>query len=130
MEHRKTGEPATLEDILNYRPENYWSDEEVSLIQSTFGGVQGNKLLKILRKALLPTMSDPELPIEKLADDNWMAGVDFKGMSIEEIKPIVMGRQEAIKTVMGALIQLSVMVNSAPITPAKQAERNALDSAK
>ena len=62
---------ARLEDMLNYQMAEYFSPDEVQLIRSTF---RSQKVLKLLRKAFIPTISDPDLPIEQMGNDMWFAG--------------------------------------------------------
>lgn len=121
-------QPANLKDVLPYDPETYLSKDEVDLIRNTF---QGNeKLIKVLRKLFLPTAFDPELPIEEIGGDVWMANFDFTQMQSSEIKPLVLGRQDAIKFVIGGLIKLKVIANQTQETEMEAAYRRSKDSTK
>lgn len=100
---------AQLSDILTYTPEAYFDEGELSLIRSYFAGENGKKLIRILRKVLLPTVSDPSLPIEEAGSDAWMSGIDFRQIPEAEVKSVVLGRQEAIKFVIGGLVKLKMM---------------------
>lgn len=124
------GEQASLKDIVGYTPDSYFSEEEVSLIQQVFGGVTGKKMLKIVRKVLIPTLLDPELPVEEVAGDPWMALTKFDQMPVEQVKAVVMGRQEAMKYALGALVKLTQIANSKPLSPAEKASARAKNSAK
>jgi hypothetical protein len=120
--------PASLKDVLPYDPETYLSKDEVDLIRNTF---QGNeKLIKVLRKIFLPSAFDPELPIEEIGGDVWMANFDFTQMQSSEIKPLVLGRQDAIKFVIGGLIKLKVIANQTQETEMEAAYRRQKDSTK
>jgi|SRR3990167_2404300 len=121
-------QPANLKDILSYDPETYLSKDEVALIQNTFKG--NERLIKVLRKLFLPTAFDPELPIEEIGGDVWMANFDFTQMQSSEIKPLVLGRQDAIKFVIGGLIKLKVIANQQNETPMEAAFRRAKDDTK
>lgn len=103
------GQPARLEDVLNYQPESSYTADDIAWIQNTF---RDKRAFSVLRKTLLPTVADPELPIEEWANDPWMTGVDFNGMQNDEVKPIVLGRQYALKLIMGALIKLRILANA------------------
>lgn len=119
---------ATLRDVINYEPERYLSEDEMALIKNTF---KGNKqLLTVLRKLFLPTVSDPSLPIEEIANDTLLAGVDWQSMPAEHIKPIILGRMEAIRFVASGLIKLRVLANSEDASPFMDAVRRKKDSAK
>ena len=123
-------EKAELKDIINYTPETYFSEEELELIRSHFNGPSGAKLLKVVRKALLPTISDPDLPVEELAKDMFMSAVDFRIMQDNEVKPTVMGLQLTVKLIAGALMQLKNLANIAPEDEKTAAARREKDSAK
>lgn len=121
---------AELSDIISYTPETYFSEEELELIRAHFNGPSGRKLLKVVRKALLPTISDPELPVEELAKDMFMSAVDFRMMQENEVKPTVMGLQLSAKIIAGALMQLQSLANVAPEDEKTRKAREAKDSAK
>lgn len=119
---------ATLRDVINYEPEMYLSSDEMALIKSTFK--DNPKLIAVLRKVFLPTMSDPSLPIEEISNDVLLTGVDWQGMPTEHIKPILLGRMEAIKFVAGGLIKLKMLSNASEPNPYAEALRRKKDSAK
>ena len=117
-----------LREMLPYEPDTYLSQEEVRLIQATFKG--NEKLLKVLRKLMLPSAFDPELPIEEMMGDVWMVDKDFSQLPVGEIKAIVLARQDAIKFILGGLIKLKVISNSVAETPMEAAARRSMDSAQ
>lgn len=119
---------ASLRDVLNYNPDQYLSDEEVALIRSTFAN--NPKLIAVIRKVFLPTVADPSLPIEEIANDAFMANMDFGQMAADEIKPIVMGRQDAIRFVIGGLVKLKVIAHGKEESPYAEALRRKKDSSK
>lgn len=121
---------ATLQDMISYMPDSYLSDDELALIRSTFHGERGSDLLKVVRKIFIPSVHDPELPIEELGKDVWMSQVDFRSMAVEEIKAIVQGRQEAIKFIIGGLIQLKNIANIKAENEADRSSRLKKDSTK
>jgi len=120
------GQQASLRDVLNYTPEQYFSPSELALIRSTFKNNPG--LIKVLRKAFVPTVSDPELPIEEFGSDAFTAGRDYAAIPESEIKSIVVARQEAIKFIMGGLIKLRVIAQSEELTPEQKKEKARKDS--
>jgi hypothetical protein len=126
----KPQQPISIKDIISYTPEEYFSDEERKLLRSTFGGAQGQRLLKIVRKTLLPTVSDPDLPIEQLAKDLFMSAVDFRPMPAEEVKSVAMGLQLAVKVISGSLMQLRDLANVKEETVQEIAARRAKNSAR
>ena len=130
MPENKKPTAANLEDIISYTPETYFSDVEVTLIRSSFGGSQGAKLLKVIRKALLPTISDPDLPVEELAKDMFMSAVDFRNMPEAEVKATAMGLQMTVKLIAGAVMQLKHIANVKIETEEQAAQRRAKDSTK
>lgn len=120
---------VSLRDLLNYEIDTYLSEDELRLIRQTFK--YNPQLFKILRKIFIPTVHDPELPIEEMGKDLWMTGLDFQSMQNEEVKPIVLGRQEAIKFVIGGLVSLKNLAFSEEEESNEQAElRRTKDSTK
>lgn len=119
---------ASLRDVLNYNPEQYLSDDELALIRSTFK--DNPRLIAVVRKVMLPTISDPELPIEEIANDSLLAGVDWQSMPAEHVKAVLQGRQEAIKFIAGGLIKLKMFANSGEESPYSAELRRKKDSTK
>lgn len=119
---------ASLRDVLNYKPEQYITDDELALIRSTFK--DNHKLLAVIRKVMLPTISDPDLPVEELANDVLLAGIDWQSMPSEHVKAILQGRQEAIKFIAGGIIKLKMFANSTEESPYSAELRRKKDSAK
>lgn len=119
---------ATLKDLINYDTEMYLSKEEEDLIRRTFKG--NNALIKVLRKLFMPTAFDPELPIEEMGKDVWMVDKDFSLMQNEEIKSIVLARQDTIKFILGGLIKLKMIANQKEESEAEELERRKKDSLK
>jgi len=117
-----------LREMLPYEPDTYLSQDEVRLLQATFRG--NEKLLKVLRKLMLPSAFDPELPIEEMMGDVWMVDKDFSQLPVGEIKAIVLARQDAIKFILGGLIKLKVIANSVAESPMEAAARRSMDSAQ
>jgi len=94
---------------LNYVPPLLFSKEDVAQLRATYGG-QENKNMDLLRRVLLPSLLDPNVPVEYGANDMWMDR-DFAGIPNEEIKSIVLARQEVIKWVAGSLVRIRQMAN-------------------
>lgn len=106
----KQPSPLQIKDLVpqNYVTEEYFSQDEIKLLQSVFGG--NSQLIGLLRKLFIPTIH-ADLPIEDFANDIFGKGLDFKSIPNEEIKSIVLGRQEAIKFVLDGLVRLKVIVS-------------------
>lgn len=120
--------PVQLRDVLPYEPETYLTESDLKWIQDVFRGDERG--IKILRKLFLPTALDPELPIEEISGDAWMANIDFTQMQVGEVKAIVLGRQDAIKFVIGGLLKLKVIANQKEETPQNREIRRAKDSGR
>ena len=121
-------QPTSFKEMIGYEPEAYFTDKEIALAKSTFKNNEA--LIKLLRKVLLPTAFDPELPIEQLKDDAWMGSLDFESMAVNEVKGIVAGRQNAIKFILGGLVKLKVMANSDDKNPQQLAAIRQANSSK
>lgn len=118
----------SMKDLLDYDVDTYLKPEELALIKSIF---KGNKeIFKILKKLLLPSATDIDMPLEEFSKDVWLVGRDYSQIPNDEIKSIVLARQEAIKFVVGGLVQLRVIAESKTETPAEIALRRKNDSAK
>ena len=119
---------AQLKDLLNYEPEQYLSKGEINLIKYHFR--DNEKLLKILRKLFLASVADPELPIEEMENDIWLVGRDYAQIPNDEVKSIVVARQEAIKFILGGMIKLKILANAKEETETEKADRRKKDSTK
>lgn len=120
--------PASLRDLIKYEPEKYMTDDEVSLIRSTFR--DNPRLIAVLRKVFLPTVQDPALPVEEIANDIWFAGKQWDAVPNEQIKSLVVARQEAIKFIMGGFISLKQLANTSEESEMEAALRRSKDSTK
>lgn len=124
----QTKDKTGLRDIINYQPQNYFSNDEVALIQNTFKG--NSRLIGVLRKLFIPTITDPDLPIESFKNDLFFADRNWDQMPIEEAKALIVARQDAIKFICGGLIQLQVIANTPVEDPMEEALRRQQDSSK
>lgn len=103
------GESSRIEDVVNYDVQPELTDEQMSLIRNTFK--DNPELFNVLRKVFLPSIGDMNLPIEKMGADPFMK-INWKEVQADEAKAIVLGIQNAVKFVLGGLIQLKVLANS------------------
>lgn len=121
-------ERAQLKDILNYDPEVYFSEEEVSLLRSHFKG--NVKLLAVLRKLFIPTIADPSLPIEQMAEDVWMSSREWAQIPAEEAKILMVARQDALKFILGGFVRLKIFLSATEENPMAEALRRSKDTNK
>jgi len=119
---------ARIEDVVSYQPKDYITQDEKNLIRYHFKG--NDKLLNIIRKVFLPTIQDPELPLEQFGKDLWMGQLDFSQMSVNEVKAITMARQDLVKQVFGGLIYIKSLAHEKVETEAEEKERRKKDSTK
>lgn len=120
--------PAQLSDILNYQADTYFSTDELTVIKNTFGN--NPVLIKLLRKIFLPSVGDLELPPEEVGNDVWLIGRDYASIPDNEIKSIVLARQEAIKFIIGGIIKLKMLANQKNESTAEKSLRERLNSNK
>jgi len=118
-------ERVTLRDVLNYEPEKYLSDDELALIRSVFSD---KRVLRVLRKVFLPSVGDLDLPIEELEHDVWLVGRDYAMIPDAEIRSIVVGRQDAVKFILGGLIKLKIIANQKEESEEQEIARKKKDS--
>lgn len=119
-----------LEDIIQYTAREYYSPEDIALVRATFNGPTGEKLLQLIRKVMLPTISDPALPVEQLGMDMFMGQVNFAQMPADEAKAAAMGLQLGVKAVMGGIMQLKQIANVKEESEQEKAARLAANSSK
>lgn len=119
---------AKLEDMLSYTPEEYYTEEDLALIRSTFK--DNPRLLNVLRKTLLPTITDPNLPLEEFQKDAMIAGKNWGQVPESERGAMVVARQEAISFVVGGLIQLKTIANTKEESEQEKKLRKEKDSTK
>jgi len=123
-----SSEKVRLKDVLGYEADTYLTQEEVDLIRNTFK--YNPKLFNILRKILIPNVSDQSLPIEEFGKDVYMIGLDFQSMQVDELKAILLGRQEAIKFIHGGLISLKNIASQDEESDQEKALRDKKNSTK
>ena len=121
------GQRATLKDVLNYTPQSEFSDTEMHLIQTTFR--ENPALIAVLRKTLIPTISDPSLPIEQVNADPFL-NRDWSAMPMDEAKCLIVARQDAVKFVIGGLVRLQLLANQPVETEMEAAARRQMNSSK
>lgn len=120
--------PATLSDIINYEPDTYLTVEDLDIIRSTFKG--NKRLMRVLRKIMVPSVGDPELPVEEMGNDAWLAMRDWAQVPADEAKILMVARQEALKFIFGGFIKLKMIANSTEESPMSKDVRRKMDSAK
>jgi len=125
-----TKTPANLDDIISYAPPTLFSEEEVALIRSHFNGAVGAKLLKILWKALIPSIHSADLPMELIGQDLFLGLIDFKSVPQDEAKSLAMGLQYTVKGIMGGLTNLKNLANIKEDTEENRAARRAKNSSR
>lgn len=114
--------------MLNYEVESYFKPDEVLLIQSIF---RDPRAVDILRKVFLPSVGDANLPLEQaLSQDIWLSGYQWQQIPADEAKILAVARQDVIKYIIGGLMKLKVIANTAPENPKDIAARKEQDSTK
>jgi hypothetical protein len=121
-------QPSRLQDIINYDPDTYLSEEEVALLRTTFK--DNPRLIKLLRKLMVPSVGDAELPVEEMGNDAWMTMRDWAQVPADEAKILMVARQEAIKFIFGGIIKIKMLANSAEESPFSKEIRRKQDSTK
>lgn len=121
-------EQAKLKDILNYPVDSYITEQDRQIIKDHFHG--NWKLLEVVRKVFMPTITDGGLPVEEMAKDMWFAGTDFAALTKDEAYVRILARQEAIKFVAGGIMSLKQIAHISEESASEKALRRAKDSAK
>ena len=125
-------ERVSLKDVLNsvpgYEQQSYLTKEEKSAIKFAFKG--NPTLFKAIKKLLLPTISDPDMPIEDFGDDIFNRSRTWSQIPAEEAKILAVARQDSIEFLRNALAQISLMVITPDETPDELADRARKNSMK
>ena len=122
--------PITLKDLMgdNYEVEQYLTEDDMQIIRNVF---KDKNVLKVLRKVLLPSIADSNLPLEEaIGKDVWNVGRDWGMIPTEQIKALVLGRQEAIKFVVDGMMKLKTLAHLKEESPQQIAERLRKNSTK
>lgn len=94
---------------MNYEQQEHLSKADVAWIQKTFK--DNNEAVDILRRLFIPSIKDPRLPIEELGKDLWLS-IDLRAIPADEAKIVLLARQDAIKNIVGTLVQLKIIANA------------------
>lgn len=121
-------QPARLSDVISYDPDQYLSEDEVKLLKDTFNG--NKTLLKVLRKVFLPTIADPDLPVEEFGKDLFLVGREYSQIPAEEMKQVILAREEAVKFICGGFISLKQIASLQEESPYNKEVREKKDSSK
>ncbi len=117
-----------MSDVINYAPEQYLTDAEITVIQATF---KNNPfLINVLRKILVPSIYDAQTPIEHFGKDALNAGREWASIPAEEAKILVVARQDALAFIIGGLMHLKTIANQKVETADEASERQLKDSAQ
>lgn len=100
----------TVDEVLGETLETYLTLEDARLLHNTFKG--NPRLLKVLQKIFIPTIQDPEMPPEQMAADFWLSGKNWDAIPVDEVKSLVVARQEALQFILGGIIRLKVIANT------------------
>lgn len=117
-----------ISEVLGDAFETYLSVEDAELIHTAFSG--NPRLLRVLQKIFIPTIQDPEMPPESMAEDFWMSGKQWDNIPADETKALVVARQDTIRHILGGLIRIKAIANTEKLSLQEMAERRKKDSAK
>ena len=123
-------QPISLKDLMgdDYEIDTYLSKDDIAVIREVF---KDKNVLKVVRKVLLPTVADPAMPIEEMVGkDVWNFQKDWGVIPVDEIKSLIVARQEAIKFVADGLMKLKALANVRDETLQEREARLKKDSNK
>lgn len=118
----------TIDDVLGEAFETYLTIEDANIIRTAFK--DNPRLMRAIQKIFIPTIQDPEMKPESMADDFWLSGTEWEAIPADETKAMVVGRERAIKHVMGGLIRIKSIANVKEETLQETANRRSKDSTK
>lgn len=117
-----------IEDVLGETFETYLTVEDAEIIRTAFKG--NKKLFRALSKIFIPTIQDPEMVPESMAEDFWMSGKQWDMIPADEAKALIVARQDAIKHVMGGMIRIKAIASVKDESMQEVANRRLKDSSK
>lgn len=112
---------------LNYKPPQRITQEEKELIKKAFAD---ERVLTVLKKIILPYYADESTPLEMTGADAFIMGRDWATMPHEEVKALVVARQDTINWIGGALALIKNWLHEPNESEQDRAERLAKDSTK
>lgn len=116
---------AQKSPIQLQQPPRFFSEKEEAFIKSVFSGEEGEKNLKIIRKAMLPVYDvDGSIGV---AVDLW-TGENYAAMQPDQQVMAVLSRVHFINSVEKTLNMLKAVANRVEETPQQQAERQRKNS--
>lgn len=115
------------ENKINYQVRDRITEEDKEILRVAFGN---EKVFDILKKIIIPSYSDESTPFEMTGADVWLMGRDWSSMPVEEIKALVVAREDTIKYFGGALTYIKTIVNDTQETPENREARRAKDSTR
>lgn len=117
----------TLKEVLGYTIPEYYTADEKQFIKNTFAKPEA---LKLLRKMFIPIFADPELPIEQMGKDFFLAGREWANIPADEAKILMVARQEVAKFNLGTLLEIKQIALQPDETEQEKKARLEKDSTK
>lgn len=118
----------SIDEVLGETFETYLTVEDAEIIRNAFRN--NKKLLKAIQKIFLPTIQDPEMPPEAIAEDAWLGGKQWDNIPVDEAKALIVARQDTIKAIAGGLIRIKAISNVKEDSLQEIANRRKKDSTK
>lgn len=112
---------------MNYTVPDRITQEDKEILRVAFGN---EKVFPILKKIFIPHYSDESTPFEMTGADAFLQGRDWHAMPQDEVKALVVAREDTIKWLGGALTYIKTLVNEKEETPENRAARREKDSTK
>lgn len=112
---------------LNYQAPTRVTEEEKDIVRNAF---KDDRIFPILKKIFVPHFADEENPFEFAGADAFLMGRDWSQMPTDQIKALVVARQDTINWLSGGLALIKNWVHDAPESAEKRAERERKNSTK
>jgi len=112
---------------LNYTAPTRITEEEKEIVRAAF---KDDRLFPILKKIFVPSFADETNPFEFAGADAFLMGRDWSAMPNEQIKALVVARQDTINWLSGGLALIKNWVYEVPETAQQRAERERKNSTK
>ena len=104
-----------------------YTDSEIGIIKSLFGGENGESNLKLLRKVFLPKY-DYEAPLGQTVDSLWMGLESLSQMSPQDREVAILVQIRMNNHLEQQLLTLKFLANEKELTPEELAKKKKADS--
>ena len=114
---------------MNEQKQRRYTDEEIGVIKSLYGGDNGENNLKLLRKVFLPKY-DYDAPLGQTVDSLWIGLDALSQMSPQDREVAILVQIRLNNHLEQQLLTLKYLANEKEVSAEEEAKRRKADSMK